>query len=313
MLTGKTPADAQSGHPGHLTPDQQATLTSFRTLLANTTPPLIPASPAREEHTAKLGYDRYSDAALLRFLRARKFDQERAKEMWAANEVWRASFGADELAADGFPYPEASQVIKYYPQFYHKTDLRGRPLYIEQLGKLDIPKLYAITTQERQLKRLVAEYEKSFRERWPACTEAQRRGGKLAEGEVVETSCTILDLYNAGISSFYRVKDYVMAASAIGQNNCKPLAISHSQPETMGHMFIINAPYLFSTIWSLIKPWLDEATVRKIHILGRNYKSELLEYIPKEHLPVALGGSCVCGGEGGCEMGDAGPWNVKAA
>ncbi|TYJ51761.1 hypothetical protein B9479_007653 [Cryptococcus floricola] len=60
----------------------------------------------------------------------------------------------------------------------------------------------------------------------------------------------------------------------------------------MGHMFIINAPYLFSTIWSLIKPWLDEATVRKIHILGRNYKSELLEYIPKENLPVALGGGC---------------------
>ncbi|TYJ51760.1 hypothetical protein B9479_007652 [Cryptococcus floricola] len=216
-----TTADPQSGHPGHLTPEQQATLTSFRTLLANTTPPLIPASPTREEHTAKLGYDRYSDAALLRFLRARKFDQERAKEMWAANESWRASFGADELAADGFPYPEAAQVNKYYPQFYHKTDLQGRPLYIEQLGKLDIPKLYAITTQERQLKRLVAEYEKSFRERWPACTEAQRGegGGKLAEGEVVETSCTILDLYNAGISSFYRVKDYVMAASAIGQNN----------------------------------------------------------------------------------------------
>ncbi|WVQ75664.1 hypothetical protein IAR50_005293 [Cryptococcus sp. DSM 104548] len=80
----------------------------------------------------------------------------------------------------------------------------------------------------------------------------------------------------------------------------------------MGHMFIINAPYLFSTVWSLIKPWLDEATVRKIHILGRNYKTELLQFIPKENLPVSLGGICKCEGAGGCEMGDAGPWNVKA-
>lgn len=78
----------------------------------------------------------------------------------------------------------------------------------------------------------------------------------------------------------------------------------------MGHMFIVNAPYLFSTVWSLVKPWLDEATVRKIHILGRNYKTELQEYIPKENLPADLGGSCNCAG--GCSMSDAGPWNLGA-
>ncbi|OWZ69926.1 hypothetical protein AYX14_04708 [Cryptococcus neoformans] len=59
----------------------------------------------------------------------------------------------------------------------------------------------------------------------------------------------------------------------------------------MGHMFIINAPYLFSTVWSLIKPWLDEATVRKIHILGKSYKAELQQYISAENLPVELGGT----------------------
>ncbi len=68
-----------------------------------------------------------------------------------------------------------------------------------------------------------------------------------------------------------------------------------------------QAPYLFSTVWSLIKPWLDEATVRKIHILGKGYKTELLTYIDPSQLPADLGGSCHC--KGGCNMSDAGPWN----
>lgn len=71
-----------------------------------------------------------------------------------------------------------------------------------------------------------------------------------------------------------------------------------------------QAPYLFSTVWSLIKPWLDEATVRKIHILGKNYKQELQQYITPENLPKDLGGTCACAG--GCSLSDAGPWNKVA-
>ena len=73
-----------------------------------------------------------------------------------------------------------------------------------------------------------------------------------------------------------------------------------------------QAPYLFSTVWSLIKPWLDEATVRKIHILGRNYKTELQQYIAPENLPVDLGGKCRCERDGGCSLSNAGPWTTPA-
>lgn len=155
---------------------------------------------------------------------------------------------------------------------------------------LDIKALYAVTTQERQLQRLVWEYEKFLNERLPACS--------AAVGAPVETSCTILDLQNVGLSNFYKVKDYVMQASQIGQDR---------YPECMGKFYIINAPYLFSTVWSFIKPWLDEVTVSKIAILGSSYKSTLLEQIPAENLPVDLGGTCQCAG--GCSMADQGPWN----
>lgn len=97
---------------------------------------------------------------------------------------------------NGFDYPEAAKVDQYYPQYYHKTDNDGRPVYIEQLGKLDINALYKITTQERQLKHLVSEYEQFLSVYLPACS--------AEKNKLVETSCTILDLHNAGISTFYK-------------------------------------------------------------------------------------------------------------
>lgn len=74
----------------------------------------------------------------------------------------------------------------------------------------------------------------------------------------------------------------------------------------MGKFYIINSPWGFSTVWSLIKGWLDEVTVAKIHILGSNYKTELIAQIPEENLPIEFGGTCKC--EGGCMLADQGPW-----
>jgi len=208
--------------------------------------------------------------------------------MLTAQEQWRKDFGVDELVKN-FDFPEKATVDKYYPQFYHKTDKDGRPVYIERLGKLDVKALYAVTTQERLLQRLVWEYEKFLDERLPATS--------VQVGRSVETSCTILDLQGVGLGSFYRVKDYISQASSIGQDR---------YPECMGKFYIINAPFGFSTIWSFIKPWLDEVTVAKISILGSGYKSVLLEQIPAENLPADLGGACKC--EGGCSLSDEGPW-----
>jgi hypothetical protein len=75
--------------------------------------------------------------------------------------------------------------------------------------------------------------------------------------------------------------------------------------------FIINAPWLFDTIWNLVKYWLDEVTVSKIKIFksGKDYTMTLFQYIEPANLPFQLGGACQC--EGGCENSDAGPWKDK--
>ena len=76
-----------------------------------------------------------------RFLRARKWDLAAAEEMFLEAENWRKENKVDELYAT-FTFPEKKAVSELYPKFYHKADVDGRPVYIEQLGNLNIKKLF---------------------------------------------------------------------------------------------------------------------------------------------------------------------------
>jgi hypothetical protein len=150
--------------------------------------------------------------------------------------------------------------------------------------------MYKITTQERMLQNLAVEYEKLTDPRLPACS---RKSGHL-----LETCCTIMDLKGVGITKVSSVYGYVKLASAISQNY---------YPERLGKLYLINAPWGFSSAFGFIKGFLDPVTVEKIHILGSGYQSELLAQVPAENLPKIFGGKCEC--PGGCAMSDAGPWH----
>jgi len=269
-----TAPETQSGHPGHTTKEQDAQVHQMRAMLE------------------QAGYtERLDTLSLLRFLRARKFNVELAKQMFIDNEKWRKEFGVDGLVRS-FEYTEKPKVFEYYPQYYHKTDKDGRPVYIEQLGKIDLNAMYKITTGDRMLQNLVVEYEKVADPRLPACS---RKAGKL-----LETCCTIMDLKGVGISKVSSVYGYVRQASAISQDH---------YPERLGKLYLINAPWGFSGVWSVVKGFLDPVTVQKIHILGSGYQGELLSQVPKENLPKQFGGTCEC--TGGCEFSDMGPWQEK--
>ncbi|CCE85908.1 Piso0_005547 [Millerozyma farinosa CBS 7064] len=243
----------------------------------------------REELKAAGYEERLDDASLLRFLRARKFDVAKAKEMFVQCEKWRKDFGTNTVLKD-FHYEEKPLVAKYYPQYYHKIDKEGRPVYIEELGKVNLNEMLKITSQERMLKNLVWEYESFVTYRLPACSRLK--------GHLVETSCTIMDLKGISISSAYQVVGYVREASNIGQNY---------YPERMGKFYLINAPFGFSTAFKLFKPFLDPVTVSKIFILGSSYQKELLKQIPAENLPKKFGGSSDVTDEE-LYLKDEGPW-----
>lgn len=82
---------------------------------------------------------------------------------------------------------------------------------------------------------------------------------------------------------------------------------SHNYPETMHKSVIINAPGIFSSIWTLVKPMMHPRTVKKFTILKSNYHEELYKFIPVQNLPVCsfdlivtqvyMGGICKCEGD----------------
>ena len=118
----------------------------------------------------------------------------------------------------------------------------------------------------------------------------------------MQKSLTIIDFTDGGVTTANsQTRALFKIAAQVGQDY---------YPETLGNLYVVNAPFLFSGIWSVAKGFLDEVTRKKIKIIGWNYLPTLLEHVNEEDLPSFLGGKCTCSEfEGGCIRSYAGPWN----
>jgi hypothetical protein len=233
------------------------------------------------------------DEFLLRFLRARKFDLEKTQKMFNEYLEWRQKNHVDKIIVQ-YIFTELPDVRQFYPHGYHKTDKLGRPIYIERIGQLKLQQLFQITNEERLIKYYIQSYELLLNRIFPACSKAK--------GRRVDETFTILDLKGSSMKMMSKqVYNFIKLASTVAQDN---------YPEILGKMFIVNAPMLFSGVWAVIKPWLDEKTRNKITIIGSGFKDKLEQYIDTENIPEFLGGSCKCEGYD-CLERNMGPWNPK--
>ena len=215
---------------------------------------------------------------LLRYLRANSFDSEKTIEHIKRSCKWRESMAMDELVvADpelllGFPM---SDFMSNFPHFHAGYDLSGRPVMYKQYSLIDATTLLRKTDLEHLLKYHVWEQENCMR----LCREQS-----LKTGYIVETTTTVLDLKDMRLSQVN--KDFLAFVKAIAAVDSK------YYPETLGKMFVINAPSAFPFVWRMVKLWLDADVASKIQVMSgpREWLPVLTECIGLENVPSNYGG-----------------------
>ena len=221
-----------------------------------------------------------------RFLKGWKFDLPTTVARVNNCQRYRAEHHLDSIRAKAIllkqtQFPHAERVLKYWPHvILHGEDRRGQPLSIERLGHSNPSVLTQVVTLEQLM-----EYHHYHME-----NKGHLFSTLSQQTDTVIRACKIMDLEGLGKQHLTtRGYHYFKAIVSASQDN---------NPESMGSLFIINAPWIFPIAWKTIAPILNEGVRDKIHILGSDYKTRLQEYIDPKHIPVEFGGSCTCGGKG---------------
>ena len=233
---------------------------------------------------AKFACSRFETPAFYcqRFLRARAFDVEAALAMLREDLAWRDEYGVLELAAQtpkDFCGCEPKLLFERLPILAHGTDKRGRPVVYKHFGaSCKIAELLKHTTEDLLVRFHIWQNERAIR-RLAQASEAQ---GKNVETWqiVIDASGWYLGLATGGALGFLR----------------KIAAIdSDHYPERLGRLTVVNAPWVLSGTWMMIRSWLDARQQAKISIMsGQSSWEKVLkdehDGIPEAALPARYGG-----------------------
>ncbi|KAK3352430.1 CRAL-TRIO domain-containing protein [Lasiosphaeria hispida] len=268
------------GHLGHLSETEEAALAGFKAFLVEKDMYTAGPPPSHDDQT------------LLRFLRARKWVIPDAFKQFSETEEWRKLNHLDVLY-DTIDLEAYDSTRRLYPQWTGRRDRRGIPIYLFEIRHLDsktvaeyekkadetYSKAHTDGSTSSKLLRLFALYENLTRFAQPLCTELPDRDNARTP---ITLSTNIVDVSGVSLRQFWNLKSHMQAASQ--------LATAH-YPETLDRIFIIGAPYFFSTVWGWIKRWFDPITVSKIFILSAaEVKPTLEAFIDPKNIPKGYGG-----------------------
>jgi hypothetical protein len=171
--------------------------------------------------------------AALRFLRARQFSVPNALELLAKCVEKKNSARAHHFATlseDECMHCDAEALCKFYPHSFLGFDKFNRPIMYEQSGKISPAAVTSMTTYSNLVNYHWMTMEVKLNEMFE---EAAQKAGP--EGAPIST-CAILDLEGLGVVHCTgSALDHVKSLVAL-DNVC--------YPETLGKMFLINAPWL---------------------------------------------------------------------
>ncbi|TQS36231.1 hypothetical protein Golomagni_03325 [Golovinomyces magnicellulatus] len=251
------------------TDDKFGQMKVFNEAMANMTP-----EDLRKSFWSMVKHDN-PDALLLRFLRARRWDIEKALVMMVSAMRWRLTevhvdddivFNGELKALEQTSGTDAAEKklaqdfldqIRMGKTFLHGTDKNGRPLCIVRVR-------YHKTGEqsEESLERFTVYVIETAR---------------MLLASPVDTASVLFDMSGFSMANM----DYAPVKFMI---KC----FEANYPECLGVVLVHKAPWVFQGIWKIIRGWLDPVVASKV--VFTNTVEEMEEYISRSQIIKELGG-----------------------
>ncbi|CAM1503757.1 Fc.00g013480.m01.CDS01 [Cosmosporella sp. VM-42] len=235
----------------------------------------------------------HPDALVLRFLRARKWDVEKALVMLVSTMTWRHSemHVDDDIMKNGDAFAledektesSTKQVSKDFmdqlrmgKSFLHGTDKNGRPICVVRVRlhkqgeqceqSLERYTVYIIETARMVLSHPV---DTAVSYMYPFAVLRKTTDGFA--------KCVVFDMTGFSMANM----DYTPVKFMI---KC----FEANYPESLGAVLVHKAPWVFQGIWKIIRGWLDPVVASKVHFT--NNKADMEEFIESSHIIKELDG-----------------------
>ena len=211
--------------------------------------------------------------SLLRFCRARDFHYEKIRLMLEGFMDFRENLDYERIKQLDRAY--FKPIIDHYVRGYVGYDYQGRLVMVEKISHSNPHEIFKNVTEDQITEYFVNLYERLLYVIFPVLS--------LHHNRRIDRTVLIIDLADVNIMKLFDgdLKKFLKFSSKISQD---------FYPELLGKSFIINAPWIFKGIWSIVKIWLDKKTVDKFVIESGPAADKLAECMDIRILPSYLGG-----------------------
>ncbi|XP_058112744.1 SEC14 cytosolic factor-like isoform X2 [Magnolia sinica] len=206
----------------------------------------------------------YPIETLVRFLKAREWNVAKAHKMLVDCLNWRIHNGIDNVLAKPIIPADLNRAIRDSQLIglsgYTKE---GLPVFAIGVGlsTFDKASVHYYVQSHIQLN--------EYRDRVVLPSATKKRG------QYIGNCLKVLDMTGLKLSALSQIK-LVTIISTIDDLN---------YPEKTDTYYIVNAPYIFSACWKVVKPLLQERTRRKVQVLQGCGRDELLKVMDYASLP----------------------------
>uniref|UniRef100_A0A1L8DYS2 Putative phosphatidylinositol transfer protein sec14 n=1 Tax=Nyssomyia neivai TaxID=330878 RepID=A0A1L8DYS2_9DIPT len=218
----------------------------------------------------------HDDYYLLRWLRARKWNPDAAEKMLRNSVKWRERWGVDTI--ENWKPPPT--LVDYLVHGLSGFDKEGAPFLVVPFGPLD---MYGIlhTVSQGDLVRVIIQYLEKYLQL--AHQQSQTHGSNARQLVVLFD----MDGFNVKQYTWRPAVEAIIQLIKMYEAN---------YPEILKYCYIVNAPKVFAFVYNIVRKFLDEYTINKIHI----YKADPQKWLPavfervnEDNLPKYYGGTMV--------------------